>query len=427
MHAYDAYVSVTAARHAEYESLLAERTAAIRQTEADNLRQGRKKSRDLAQFRRALERLQEQVREVEAVKGSYYSEVLDSEEECWQLVQTKVALIIRSTLDLSDRLASKATSDPLVESMLNEHPDPFDSYRPQNEKEERDVFTVLPPLGMNLGMSIGGGSGAASITGSRKGSVADLDLQAGASSHQGSSGSVLTPRQSRSKVTGMMSPSEVLGIDNVPDEDAQTPRRTITSNGRTGSRPGSSTAVQAVTSHDADTSSISSVSTSPQSALTEGDDGVCARSEDTTPQGVSGSATTAMTGTALKHPSASTSQASAGPDSPSPAAPSKMNSHDRKFDQPTSPVAHIRTSLFRSPVKSRRRAKGGAAKGSHKGAGTEEARLSRVSEDPAALAAAAAEAADVMAGDWSTGANEAYAYTRGIATGMEDDGGWDSG
>lgn len=45
------------------------------------------------------------------------------------LISPQVALLLRSTLDLADRLASKATSDPVIESMLNEHPDPFDSYR----------------------------------------------------------------------------------------------------------------------------------------------------------------------------------------------------------------------------------------------------------------------------------------------------------
>jgi len=59
------------ARHAEYEALLAVKTAAIRKTEDENLKQGRKKSRDLSQFRQALERLQEQVREVEVCKRSY--------------------------------------------------------------------------------------------------------------------------------------------------------------------------------------------------------------------------------------------------------------------------------------------------------------------------------------------------------------------
>lgn len=91
LHAYDTYVSTTTTRHAEYEALLAERTAMIRQTEADNLKQGRKKSRDLSQFRKALEKLQEQVMEVEAVKRSYYGEVLEHEAETWDLISGKVS------------------------------------------------------------------------------------------------------------------------------------------------------------------------------------------------------------------------------------------------------------------------------------------------------------------------------------------------
>jgi hypothetical protein len=43
LHAYDTYVATLSTRHAEYEVLLADRTAAIRQTENDNLKQGRKK------------------------------------------------------------------------------------------------------------------------------------------------------------------------------------------------------------------------------------------------------------------------------------------------------------------------------------------------------------------------------------------------
>ncbi|KAL8280318.1 hypothetical protein RQP46_007235 [Phenoliferia psychrophenolica] len=151
LHAYDSYVLSVSTRHAEYEALLATRTAEIRQTEADNLKQGRKKSRDLSQFRQALEKLQEQVREVEVCKRSYYSETLEHETETWGMIGGKVALLLRSTLDLADRLSSKATSDPVIELMLAEHPDPFDSYRPESH-EDRDVFTILPPLGMNLNL-----------------------------------------------------------------------------------------------------------------------------------------------------------------------------------------------------------------------------------------------------------------------------------
>lgn len=59
---------------------------------------------------------------------------------------------MRSTLELADRLASKSTSDPILEEILIAHPDPFDAYRLESE-EERDVFTVLPLLGnaMNFG------------------------------------------------------------------------------------------------------------------------------------------------------------------------------------------------------------------------------------------------------------------------------------
>lgn len=87
--------------------------------------------------------------------------------------------------------------------MLNEHPDPFDSYRTENE-EERDVFTVLPPLGMNLGLG-----------GSKRGSVIDLDKEAERASERSSkedSGAALTPRQTSSKKTPM-SVADVLGIN----------------------------------------------------------------------------------------------------------------------------------------------------------------------------------------------------------------------
>lgn len=45
MHAYDQYTSDIAARHVEYEALLSDKTTKIRQTEAENLRLGKKKVR----------------------------------------------------------------------------------------------------------------------------------------------------------------------------------------------------------------------------------------------------------------------------------------------------------------------------------------------------------------------------------------------
>ncbi|GAA5963629.1 hypothetical protein JCM8115_002062 [Rhodotorula mucilaginosa] len=148
---YDAYVTEIAGRHAEYEELLKEKTSRIRETEAENMRQGKKRTRDLDQFRRALHQLQEQVAEVEVCKRTYYSEVLDGESQMWDMIAGKVALLVRSTLDLSDRLASKSTADPVIEAMLNEHPDPFDSYR--LDRDEADVLTVLPPINLVGGTS----------------------------------------------------------------------------------------------------------------------------------------------------------------------------------------------------------------------------------------------------------------------------------
>lgn len=87
--------------------------------------------------------------------------------------------------------------------MLNEHPDPFDSYRTENE-EERDVFTVLPPLGMNLGLG-----------GSKRGSVIDLDKEAeraGDRLGKEDSSTTLTPRQASAK-KAPVSVADVLGIN----------------------------------------------------------------------------------------------------------------------------------------------------------------------------------------------------------------------
>ncbi|SCV72142.1 BQ2448_4836 [Microbotryum intermedium] len=215
LHAYDTYVATVSARHSEYEALLAEKTAAIRQTEMENMKQGRKKNRDLAQFRKALERLQEQVMQVEVCKRSYYSEVLDHETETWYSISGKIALVLRSTVDLSDRLATKGTSDPVLEAMMNEHPDPFNVYKAHDEPP-RDIFTVLPPLGMNLGL---GGSKRSSIS-------IDDDDQTRTEVHvprPGSSRATLredttTPKAGSRKASSSTSVSvaDALGIDDTP-------------------------------------------------------------------------------------------------------------------------------------------------------------------------------------------------------------------
>ncbi|GAA5921656.1 hypothetical protein JCM1841_000897 [Sporobolomyces salmonicolor] len=278
MTAYDSYVSDIAQRHADYEALLTEKTAKIRETEAENMRQGKKKTRDLNQFRQALAKLTEQVAEVEVCKRSYYSEVLASETEMWGHIEHKVSLLLRSTLDLADRLASKATSDPVIESMLDEHPDPFDSYRLETD-EARDVFTVLPP--MNLGLA--GGAAAAGLS-SKKAAPVDSDMETVRSkererqpSHEGST-PVMSPSLRREPLKTPVSVSDVLGLTDAHEDHAtrvngrrrptqddteESPPRSITSLSRNSSQAPAPHALSSIPSSSSTTPSPASLSDSP--------------------------------------------------------------------------------------------------------------------------------------------------------------------
>ncbi|WVR03845.1 hypothetical protein IAU60_000842 [Kwoniella sp. DSM 27419] len=145
LEALDHYKLVTADRLASYEKSLHEQSQKIRKTEAENLRHGRRRKRDLQSFRQALAELQRQVDELDAMKAAYHEEVLEGEDEIWEAVLNKVAFVVRSQLDFYEKLAGKA-SDPILEPLVMSIPDPFDSYGPP--KEEGQIFSVLSPLGM---------------------------------------------------------------------------------------------------------------------------------------------------------------------------------------------------------------------------------------------------------------------------------------
>ncbi|GAA5984278.1 hypothetical protein JCM10908_006121 [Rhodotorula pacifica] len=256
---YDAYVTEIAGRHAEYEELLKEKTARIRETEAENMRQGKKRTRDLEQFRRALNQLQEQVAEVEVCKRTYYSEVLDGESQMWDMIAGKVALLVRSTLDLSDRLASKSTADPVIEAMLNEHPDPFDSYR--LDRDEADVLTVLPPISL-----VNGGASTPPISAVKNGDESGLstvpEAENTSSEEADDSAPTETPRQlaktpvSVSDVLGLRNPTE----DEPPRLETETPKKPSSVTACTPTRPRASSSAS-----DGNAIPTSSVST-PDSA-----------------------------------------------------------------------------------------------------------------------------------------------------------------
>ncbi|WVQ94753.1 hypothetical protein IAU59_001834 [Kwoniella sp. CBS 9459] len=145
LEALDNYKLVTADRLASYEKALHEQSQKIRKTEAENLRHGRRRKRDLQSFRQALSELQRQVDELDALKAGYHEEVLEGEDEIWETVLNKVAFVVRSQLDFYEKIAGKA-SDPVLEPLIMSIPDPFDSYGPP--KEEGQIFSVLAPLGL---------------------------------------------------------------------------------------------------------------------------------------------------------------------------------------------------------------------------------------------------------------------------------------
>ncbi|OWZ65273.1 hypothetical protein AYX15_03221 [Cryptococcus neoformans] len=143
--ALDNYKMITADRLAAYDKALHEQSQKIRRTEAENLKIGRRRKRDLKQFRQALEELQKQVDELDSIKAGYHEEVLEGEEEVWGTVLGRVAFVIRSQLDFYEKIAGKA-SDPILEPMVMSIPDPFDAYGPP--KEEGQIFSVLAPLSL---------------------------------------------------------------------------------------------------------------------------------------------------------------------------------------------------------------------------------------------------------------------------------------
>jgi len=102
-----------------------------------------KKERNLQSFREALVVLQRQVDELDGLKAGHYAEIVEHEEEVWDVVQGKMCLVVRSTLDVYDKFTSKA-SDPVIEPMLQSVPDPFDSYGPPQSEDQ--IFSILPPL-----------------------------------------------------------------------------------------------------------------------------------------------------------------------------------------------------------------------------------------------------------------------------------------
>ncbi|KAF8974594.1 hypothetical protein BDZ97DRAFT_37086 [Flammula alnicola] len=146
----DGYRSVVNERSQNYERALREKSHIIRETE---MRSMNRKERNLQSFREALAVLQRQVDELDELKSSHYQEIIEHEVEVWNVVQSKVCVLVRSEMDVFDRFTSKAyasmMSDPIIEPMLQSVPDPFDSYGPPQAEDQ--IFSILTPLSIMTG------------------------------------------------------------------------------------------------------------------------------------------------------------------------------------------------------------------------------------------------------------------------------------
>jgi len=107
------------------------------------MRSMNRKERNLQTFRDALAILQQQVDDLDQLKASHYQEIIEHEEQVWEVVQGKVCVVVRSTMDVFERFTAKS-SDPILEPMLQSVPDPFDSYGPPQAEDQ--IFSILAPL-----------------------------------------------------------------------------------------------------------------------------------------------------------------------------------------------------------------------------------------------------------------------------------------
>ncbi|KAJ7095172.1 hypothetical protein B0H15DRAFT_95051 [Mycena belliarum] len=136
----DTYRTIVSERSSSYERAVKEKSQIIHDTEMRNMN---RKERNLQSFREALGVLQRQVDELDDLKVAHYMEIVEHEEEVWDVVQGKICIVMRSTMDVFDKFTAKA-SDPVIEPMLQSIPDPFDSYGPPQSEDQ--IFSILAPL-----------------------------------------------------------------------------------------------------------------------------------------------------------------------------------------------------------------------------------------------------------------------------------------
>ncbi|WFD41515.1 hypothetical protein MPSI1_000145 [Malassezia psittaci] len=141
----DVYRSTVHERQMHHERAIAEKSQMLKQIEKKYQKENKRRTRDLNSFRLMLSELQEKVNDLEEIKTQHYSDALEYEEQTWEFVSSKVALLVRAQVEIAERLSSKASSDPVLESVAAAIPDPFNTYGPP--KKEDEIFSILQAAG----------------------------------------------------------------------------------------------------------------------------------------------------------------------------------------------------------------------------------------------------------------------------------------
>ncbi|WFD31929.1 hypothetical protein MSPP1_002971 [Malassezia sp. CBS 17886] len=139
----DTYRATVRERQLVHEKAIVEKSRLLRSIESRYRREEHRHQRDLSSFRHMLDELQEKADELEVLKVQHYTDALEYEEQTWDYVAAKVGLLVRSQMEVAERLSSKATSDPVLEGIVAAIPDPFHSYGPP--KREDELFSILQP------------------------------------------------------------------------------------------------------------------------------------------------------------------------------------------------------------------------------------------------------------------------------------------
>lgn len=124
---FDEHKSMIIGNEETYEKLMSEMSKKIKETEARNLKNGRKRQRDLGQFRKALKDLTKQVEELEKLKNEHYKQTLENEQRNLNFILSKVSSVVKTEVDIFERICNKGKADPLLEQMITEGNDPFSS------------------------------------------------------------------------------------------------------------------------------------------------------------------------------------------------------------------------------------------------------------------------------------------------------------